>query len=532
MRAYPSHRRVAAAVLAILAAALVVASPATARSFKLGVAAADVTRESAILWTRADRTGEVTLRLSTSRSLSGARSFELEAERSHDRTVQTRVDDLTPGTTYDYRFVQGDRKSATGVFRTPPRLDADATIRFGFSGDADAQRARGQKNIFYDNLRDGNGFTAESFGVYKRMAEENNDFNVNLGDTMYSDSEVPGIPLARTLAEKRAKYRTNLAVANLRTLRASSGVLNAWDDHEFVNDFTLPEDGRDIYEAGKQAFREYMPVHYSSDDGIYSRQRWGRNLEVFRLDERSFRSAKASAHHVCDNPDTGQPDYAPTLPQSKRDQYALVVPSLANPVSQACKDRIYDPKRTMLGKRQFDRFVKAVRRSTAAFKVVLNPVPIQQQYAFTFDSWETYEAERKRLLHALEDSGVKNLVFLTTDFHANMVNVVRYRTFEAGGPKDSPYSEFVTGPVSTRTWGNEIDSVTGPGNGDLVDAALYSPPPPTGVGMPCSNLDAYSYVEVAVTSSALTVRAKDVHGQPVRDQSDNVTPCVLAVPRQ
>jgi len=128
---------------------------------------------------------------------------------------------------------------------------------------------------------------------------------------------------------------------------------------------------------------------------------------------------------------------------------------------------------------------------------------------------------------------VKNVVFLTTDSHANMINVIRYRTLESGGPKNSPYKELVTGPVSTMTFAREIDRATGKsGNGNLVDAAFFSPPPPNGVGMPCSNVNVYSYGEVRVTSTALKVTAKDVNGNVVVDQSDGTTPCVMTIPKQ
>jgi len=83
------------------------------------------------------------------------------------------------------------------------------------------------------------------------------------------------------------------------------------------------------------------------------------------------------------------------------------------------------------------------------------------------------------------------------------------------------------------TFEREIDRATGKsGNGNLVDAAFFSPPPPNGVGMPCSNVNVYSYGEVKVTSTALTVTAKDVNGNVVVDQSDGTTPCVLTIPKQ
>jgi hypothetical protein len=53
------------------------------------------------------------------------------------------------------------------------------------------------------------------------MRAEGNDFNLHLGDTMYSDSEIPGRlePVALTVPAKWAKYKTNLDNASLRRLR-------------------------------------------------------------------------------------------------------------------------------------------------------------------------------------------------------------------------------------------------------------------------------------------------------------------------
>src|SRR5437762_9231475 len=187
------------------------------------------------------------------------------------------------------------------------------------------------------------------------MAAEKNDFAVNLGDTIYSDSEVPGSGKpAVTLAEKWAKYKLNLAMPALQRLRASMGVYNQWDDHEFLNDFTQAELGAELYGTGKHAFLDYMPAS-SSDLGTYRTFRWGRNLQLFILDERSFRSAKASANGVCDNP-PGTPDLAPTAPAPVRAAFAGLIPSLANPPPPACLAVIDDPGRTMLGAAQLARF--------------------------------------------------------------------------------------------------------------------------------------------------------------------------------
>jgi len=363
------------------------------------------------------------------------------------------------------------------------------------------------------------------FEVYARMAAERNAFNINLGDTIYSDSEVPGTPAALTVPAKWAKYRLNLSLPALQRLRGSTGVYSHWDDHEFVNDFSVPEFGEELYRAGVHAFTDYAPVTWSSSKGLYRTFRWGRNLELFFLDERSFRSAKASAGGTCNN--GGTPDIAPTAPQPVRNGFAMLIPSLAKPPPPACLERIHDPARTMLGFDQFTRFTNAIARSNATFKVVFNEVPIQQFYALPYDRWEGYEAERKKLLLFLQGT-VKNVIFLTTDTHANFINDARLQTLEPGGPMDSGITEVITGPVATLTFAKEIDRVTGtPGSGIAVSQLFFKRPPPFGPGMRCVAPDVYSYAEVSVTSTTLTVTPKDAEGQVVTEVGGE--PCAPVV---
>jgi phosphodiesterase/alkaline phosphatase D-like protein len=166
--------------------------------------------------------------------------------------------------------------------------------------------------------------------------------------------------------------------------------------------------------------------------------------------------------------------------------------------------------------------------------VVLNEVPIQQFYALPYDRWEGYEFERRLVLRTMQNAGVKNVVWLTTDTHGNLVNVIRYTTMEKDQPENSPYSEFVTGPVSTMTYQREIDDATSPGTGKAIDASAFSAQPPNGVGMACSNVNIYSYAQVVVRKNELQVTARDVAGKVVRDQSDDTNPpaCRLVVPKK
>ena len=493
---------------AVLAASLVLVPAAAGADaqrsgFAYGVAAGEVTATSAILWTRAPRAGRVDVEVSTRRSADLGVAYVAQARDVNDRTVSVRVP-AQPGKRYWYRFRQGAVASPVGTFRTAPPASRDASVRFAISGDADA-------------TPDSDGKPAYSFRVYARMAAERNDFNINLGDTIYSDSGIGGSPVARTVAQKWGKYKLVLAQPELRRLRAAAGLYSHWDDHEFINDFSRAEHGSDIYRAGVKAFRDYAPVRIGPN-GLYRTVRWGRNLELFFLDERSFRSGKVTA--ACNG------DFAPTAPQAVRNAFGSLAPSLRNPVPPACLAAIDNPSRTMLGARQYAAFTRAIAASNATWKVVVNEVPIQQFYAQPYDRWEGYAAERERLLRLLRN--VKNVVFLTTDMHANVVNEVRLRTL-GGPPVGTGIWEVVTGPVATTTYSTSVDRLLGiSGGGTAVASLFFKPPPPNGVGMRCAALDVPSYAQVTVTSRTLTVASRDARGRLVREKTGRAcAPLVL-----
>ena len=490
-----------AAAVAVSLAFVPTASGADAQSpgFAQGVAAGEVTATSASVWTRAPRAGRVELVVSTRGSVDSGVLYVARARDANDRTVVVNVS-VQPGKRYWYRYGQGAAESAIGTFRTAPPASRDASVRFAISGDADA-------------TPDSDGKPAYSFRVYARMAAEGNDFNINLGDTIYSDSSVGGAPAARTVAEKWAKYNLALGQPELRRLRAAAGLYSHWDDHEFVNDFSRPEHGNELYRAGVKAFRDYAPVRYGAN-GLFRTVRWGRNLELFFLDERSFRSAKVTA--ACNS------DFAPTAPQAVSNAFGTLAPSLRNPVPPACLAAINDPSRTMLGKRQYAAFTRAIAASNATWKVVVNEVPIQQFYAQPYDRWEGYAAERERLLRFLRN--VKNVVFLTTDMHANVVNEVRLRTL-GGPPVGTGIWEVVTGPVATNTYSTSVDRLLGiSGGGTAIASLFFKPPPPNGVGMRCAALDVPSYAQVTVTRTRLTVASRDARGRLVQEKTGRACP--------
>jgi phosphodiesterase/alkaline phosphatase D-like protein len=511
------------------AVAVALAAPAAAGAanpFTDGVTAGEITSNSAIVWGQTKKAGKVK---TTVKGGGKTLTAKIKSTSGNDFTVQKKMTGLKAATRYSYEFCKGKKCSDTGHFETAPKPSQSKTIHFAYSGDESAVAEQGHNKPFWGN-----------FLAFKSMAAEHNDFNIDFGDTIYSDPEVPGAATALTVKQKWGMYRKKLSVPNQLKVRESAGLYNHWDDHEFLNDYTKAEDGNALYKAGVTAFRDYEPVTYSSKNGIYRTFRWGKNLEVFFLDLRSFRSAKADDD--CINATTSQPDLAPTAPQGVRNAFGAVLTGsgLTDTVSPSCLAAINDPNRTMLGSRQYNKFMTDVTASTAKWKVVMTEDPMQQFYALPYDRWEGYAYERVQLLNDLDAANVQGLVFATTDTHAGLANVVRYRTLDndsapsnvpAGTPPiDTAYNDYVIGPVATKPFAQEINDTTGsPSAGALVTNAFFKPAPPNGMGMFCAQANANSYAEVTASSSQLKIEYKDENGNTLKDANgtDDCGPYLL-----
>jgi alkaline phosphatase D len=164
-------------LLSAIALLLFAAPAAQADSFSPGVVAGEVTPTSAIVWAHADQPGAVTLEMATDQSFATVvRAASLVARPASDLTVQTRVAGLLPRTRYWYRFRAGPALSDVGTFATAPRPGDSVDVRFAWTGDYDAEPLDALTNPFWNN-----------FDVFARMRAEGNDFNVGLGDTIYSE---------------------------------------------------------------------------------------------------------------------------------------------------------------------------------------------------------------------------------------------------------------------------------------------------------------------------------------------------------
>ncbi|MBI3997798.1 MAG: alkaline phosphatase D family protein [Armatimonadetes bacterium] len=489
-------------VLAVVSAiAAVPGISQVALLFPSGVAAGDVTPTTAVLWTRLGRLLPVAVDVWPD-GAAGTPTFTAEVTPLPDRggTVKVVATGLRPGTRYAYRFRAGaGAYSAVGTLVTAPPDGAGADLRLAFSGDADGTHT--------------GGAPVHAFDLLQTVAADRPDLFLFVGDTIYSDSS-HAPQRAATLEEYRAKYRESQSIPALQALMRATTMVVTWDDHEVENDYDSETVAPAKLAAGRRAFFEAWPVTEQPLHRLYRSFRWGREVELFILDLRSSRSRQVSKTPACANPPASRSsDLAPTLPAPLRLAFAPLLPQMALPVPPECLAALADPNRTLLGPEQKTWLLQGLQRSQATWKFIVSQVPIQEFFASPYDRWEGYAAERAEVLNAIRAGNIKNIVWLSADTHAVLVNDIWLGTF---GGERTGMKEVVVGPMATNTFAAEIAQVVGPAVVPAF-AAFLQTPLPQGLGLSCAVLDRFTYATVEVSSAArmVIITPRDAAGRPV-----------------
>jgi alkaline phosphatase D len=374
-----------------------------------------------------------------------------------DVPIKLEIRDLEPGTRYVYSATSWTGDEETGTFVTPWPPETSHGLRFGVTGDARGDLAP------YPALRN-----APDRGL---------DFFVNLGDTIYADVPSAAFPesQARTLFEFRLKHdevlSRRLRLNAFGRLRGSTSWFGMIDDHEVTDDFSggaspltdsrfLPSSSAYInetplYQNGLRAFQEFNPFanefygetadpRTQHKRRLYRYRLFGRDAAILILDARSFRDAE--------------------------------LPAVQNPTDAAQVGAFiaasFNPGRTLLGRAQLDA-VKAdlldAEQKGVTWKFVLVPEPIQNLGVVAApDRFEGYAAERTELLNFINQTGVKNVVFIAGDLHGTVVNNLTYQVapFEPQIPVDA--FEVIIGPAA-------YDAPLGPTIGIAAALGVVSP---------------------------------------------------------
>lgn len=487
--------------LAQVGAPSLIASDNGRPSIPYGVASGDITSGSAIIWSRTDRPGRMVVDYDTTESFRNPqRIISREISEDSDYTARVNLSSLPPGQQIFYRVAFQDlaytniySEPVSGTFRTPP-AKKQSDIFFAWSG---------------DNAGQGWGINPEFGGmkIFETMRQLNPDFFIHSGDSIYADGPIlPEVKLdngeiwknvttpekskvAETLAEFRGNHIYNLLDENLRRFNAQVPLLVQWDDHEVRNNWypgqIITDDDRyteksvDVLSVrAKQAFLEYMPIRYNRRDPkrIYRSFNYGPSLEIFMLDERSYRG-----------------------PNSPNNQ---TVPS---------------DETAFLGNRQIGWLKEQLLYSKATWKVIASDMPIGLIVPDGPVNFENFangdgpplgrELEVANLLRFIKQKNIRNVIWITADVHYAAAHY--YDPNKAQFTDFKPFWEFVAGPLNAGTFGpNKLDDTFGPQVVfNSIPADLKPNRPPS---------DGYQFfgtVKIDGTSKVLTVTLRNIEGK-------------------
>jgi alkaline phosphatase D len=355
-------------------------------------------------------------------------------------------------------------KVEIGTFRTAPSRNMSSNssgISFVWSADLGGQN-------YCRNANEG------GYSIFKSMQALNPDFFIANGDMIYADGACPAegpiflnntnnqtitwtnipddfksladpsvnwnnITEVRTIFLDHWKYNRNDTY--FKEFLSNVSMYSQWDDHEIINDFgskwpywnlfSIDREGYpNIVKEGTNAFLYYSPLEIDKntsndtanvrDGHIYRSFNWGKNLDLFIIDARSYRSQ----NHITDTP--------------------------------------YNNK-TMLGEEQLQWLKQELSNSNATWKVISSDVPISiptgsNASILGRDGWangnETnnysyytgFERELTDLLGFIDEQEIKNIVFITTDVH--FPALIRYDFDLNNDGNTTEIHEFVSGPMS------------------------------------------------------------------------------------
>lgn len=418
-----------------------------------GVQSGDITSNSAIIWSRADRAARMMVEYATTESFTNSQKrIGPAALESSDFTARLDLTGLPAGQRIFYRVSFQDlndirvySESVTGSFKTPPPNARN--VSFVWGGDVCGQ---------------GWGINPDFGGmkIYDAMHRLQPDFFIHSGDTIYADGEIKAevklddgtiwknivtpekSKVAESLDEFRGNHRYNLLDENFRRFNAEVPMIAQWDDHEVRNNWypgQILDDARyavksaDLLAArGRRAFLDYMPMRFDALDPerIYRAYNYGPLLDVLMLDERSYRGRNTPNKQTTISAETD-----------------------------------------FLGSAQINWIKQRLLNSKATWKVIASDMPIG---LVVRDGRENFEAvaqsngpalgrelEIADLLRFIKQRKIKNVVWLTADVHYCAAHY--YDPSQSQFTDFAPFWEFVAGPLNAGTFGpGEMDNTFGP----------------------------------------------------------------------
>ncbi|WP_436495199.1 alkaline phosphatase D family protein [Actinokineospora sp. HUAS TT18] len=431
--------------LASAGATMLSASTASAIAypFTLGVASGEPAADGFVIWTRlapsplnSDGLGGmssanaiVEWQVSTDQYFTSlAASGTFTATQSWAHSVHVEVTGLQPGRDYWYRFRALGHISQVGHAKTAPAIGTGSSLKMLFASCSH--------------------YEAGYFTAYRRMAEENPDLILHLGDYIYEGGAGgSGVRTHQPSGEitSLANYRVRHALykrdVDLQAAHAAAPWVVVWDDHEVENNYagmirensTPAGDFTARRAAAYKAYYEHMPLRspqipVAQNLQLYRRLRWGSLATLHMLDTRQYRDDQACG------------DGTKLCPAAD------------------------DPARTLTGATQESWLLNGMAQKLGTWDLIGQQVFFAQKLAAadgskSMDSWDGYTANRGRIQNGWDAQGLKNTVVLTGDVHRSWASNLMQN-----------YS------TQNRIIGTELvtTSITSGGDGSATDNGLSS----------------------------------------------------------
>lgn len=317
--------------------------------------------------------------------------------RGVNHTLKTRIGGLKPSTEYFYVWQSSNDVSEVGRTRTAPPRGSQTPVRIAYSS---CQH-----------------FNFGYFSAHQHAAAEDLDLYVFLGDYVYEKGNVREGSIrtdridAVDLDSYRRKYRAYRTDPGLRELHRVHPMLHLWDDHEVFNNYSQnnPPPSASQRAAGYRAAFEWLPrMAYPRERyRLYRKLSFGGFLDLFMLDTRQYR--------------TGFGDGLP---------------------------------KHIIDEAQYQWLIKGLTTSRARWKVIGQQVAMTADPFGTgeaFDQWDGFPDDRARLLGAIEQAGLRDVVVITGDAHVFMCSLLA-TDFGAVGrdPNRVPAAvEYIGGSVTS-----------------------------------------------------------------------------------
>jgi alkaline phosphatase D len=461
-----------------------------------GVQSGDVCANGGVVWARADRPSQMLVEVSTTESFKEARVLPpIAALPESDFTAKMLLENLPAGQDIFYRIRFRDLshpgisgEPVVGRFRTAPADRRD--VSFVWGGDVAGQ---------------GWGINPDDGGMktFAAMRKHHPDFLIHSGDTIYADSVFsPEVKLtdgtlwknlmipekakvAETLDEFRAAHKYNFLDENVRAFNAEVPIFVQWDDHEVTNNWSpskqLPaaykvRDINLLVARASRAFHDMYPLRESivEPGRVYRTINYGPHLDVFMLDERSYRGPNG-----------------PNLQET------------------------YGADAYFMGPQQMSWLKQGLLNSRATWKVIASDMPLSlivyDDYANKRGS-EAFaqgngpprgrELEIADVLRFIKTTGVVNTVWLTADVHYAAAHF--YNPDKAQFQEFDPFWEFVAGPLHAGTgWQNELDNTFGP------EVRFAKPAPRGAILSPADGMQFFGHVRIEGATGQMTVTLRD-----------------------